>query len=127
MSGINIILDTNAVGLYLENKSFKDKYVKNFKQIGISVITKIEFLTNPALSPKHKFLFEDFIEEIDVYPISCETKELIAEIIAIRKKYKIKLPDAIIAATAKTNNAFLLSTDKIFSKIHNLKFIHIIK
>ena len=44
------------------------------------------------------------------------------ETIKIRKKYKLKLPDAIIAATAIVNSATLFSADDIFAKIYNLKF-----
>jgi hypothetical protein len=42
--------------------------------------------------------------------------------VTIRKKHKLKLPDAIIAGTAIINSASLISADEVFLKIHNLKF-----
>lgn len=42
-------------------------------------------------------------------------------IIVIKKKYKLKLPDAIIAAKAIINDAILITEDKDFSRIQELK------
>lgn len=51
--------------------------------------------------------------------------EIISETIFLRKQYKIKLPDAIIAATALVNNWILVTINtKDFEKIKNLKFIN---
>jgi len=54
--------------------------------------------------------------------ISDEIKE---KTIEIRKKYKIKLPDAIVAASAIVNNIPLITADKGFNQIKelNLKLI----
>lgn len=49
---------------------------------------------------------------------------LIDIIASIRTSYKIKLPDAIIAATAIYKNAVLISNDKDFEKITSLKVIN---
>ncbi len=122
MSGNKILLDTNAVGAYLDKENFAKDYLKNYRTIGISVITQIEFLSNPELTTKNKFLFTEFIELVEVYPITKDNKILLLQNIAIRKKYKLKLPDAIIAATAIVNNATLFSAANIFAKIFNLKF-----
>ena len=46
-----------------------------------------------------------------------------AQTIKLRKKYKIKLPDAIIAATAITYELPLVSADQGFSQIEELDFI----
>lgn len=120
MSGNKILLDTNAVGAYLDNEKFAKNYLKNNLTIGISVITQIEFLSNPELTTKNKFLFDEFIELVEIYPVARENKILLLQSIAVRKKYKLKLPDAIIAATAIVNNAALFSADDIFAKIYNL-------
>ena len=54
--------------------------------------------------------------------ISDEIKE---KTIEIRKKYKTKLPDAIVAASAIVNNIPLITADKGFNQIKelNLKLI----
>ena len=43
--------------------------------------------------------------------------------IAIKKQQKIKIPDAIIAATAIINDLPLLTSDKAFGKIKDLQCI----
>ena len=50
--------------------------------------------------------------------------EIIEKTIELRKKHKIKLPDAIIAATAIVNNFTLISHNfNDFQKITELNFI----
>ena len=45
------------------------------------------------------------------------------KIIEIRNLYKLKLPDAIIAASAIVNNAVLPTADKGFRKIEELQLM----
>jgi predicted nucleic acid-binding protein len=119
MSGTKIILDTNTLLFYLQGKLA----VKNdISEIGISIITKIEYLVNPSLGLKDIHLFNSLEEYINVYYLSAKEDAIFKETIKIRKKYKLKLPDSIIAATAIVNNATLFSSDDIFTKIFNLKF-----
>lgn len=100
--------------------SFQDNLA--LREIAISVITKMDFLSNPNLGSKDTYLFDHFLDEITTLYITESDENLINETVAIRKKYKLKLPDAIIASTAIVNNVTLLSADAVFSKIHNLKF-----
>ncbi|NCS90004.1 MAG: hypothetical protein COW71_13430 [Ignavibacteriales bacterium CG18_big_fil_WC_8_21_14_2_50_31_20] len=44
-------------------------------------------------------------------------------IIKLRKKYRLKLPDAIICASAASLGIPLVSNDKIFEKVEVLKLI----
>jgi tRNA(fMet)-specific endonuclease VapC len=119
MSGAKIILDTNALLLYLQG-NFKIEF--DISEIGISVITKIEYLVNSELGVKDLYLFDEFEGQIKIFFLDKDNDFLLKETIKIRKKYKLKLPDAIIAATAIVNNATLLSADDVFAKIYNLKF-----
>ncbi len=122
MSGNKILLDTNAVGLYLDDLQFAKKQLKPNAEVFISIISQLEFLSNPDLTLKNKFIFEQFIDLIEIYPVTKENIHLVNQVVSIRKKYKLKLPDAIIAATAITTDATLISADDVFSKIFNLKF-----
>ncbi|MEO7767620.1 MAG: PIN domain-containing protein [Ferruginibacter sp.] len=122
MSGHKVLFDTNAVGFYLDDEKFAKKYLKANTAISISIITQLEFLSNPELTAKNRFIFDEFVDYVEIYPVTRENKELVMQVVSIRKKYKLKLPDAIIAATAIINNATLFSADDVFSKIFNLKF-----
>ncbi len=123
MSGKTFLLDTNAIGLYLDIKDFEKRFLPKSDKIIISIISKLEFLSNSLLTVKNKFVFESFLDTIEIYPISILDTTLASHVISIRKKYKLKLPDAIIAATAMLNDATLITGDNAFSKIYNLKFV----
>ena len=47
--------------------------------------------------------------------------DYLADTIEIRKKYAIKLPDAIIASSAIVNDLVLLTADKGFERVKELK------
>jgi predicted nucleic acid-binding protein len=71
----------------------------------ISVITKIEVL-GFNMAEVHERLFIDFVNDSNVIEL---TDEIVNETIAIRKQHKIKLPDAIIAATAIAGQLILIT------------------
>jgi len=57
----------------------------------------------------------------NIFPLN---DEVVDKTIKVRKKYKLKLPDAIIAATALVNNLTLITHNKKdFQKVKNLKVI----
>lgn len=94
------LIDTNSVIDYLSKKlpdsgMFFMNEVMDVTPI-ISVITKIEVLGFNAPEKSYRIL-SDFMDDAIVLDISNEVVETCIE---IRKKYKTKLPDAIIAATA---------------------------
>ena len=64
----------------------------------LSVINKIELLGFNG-SPTEMQTLKDFIEVTNVLPLS---DAVVQKTINLRKNYKIKLPDAIIAATVFT-------------------------
>lgn len=122
MNGSKFIFDTNILLLYLQGKLKTQNINFDIEEIGISIITKIEYLINPSLGVNDIHLFEEFESNINVYFLTPDDDAIFTETIKIRKKYKLKLPDSIIAATSMANNATLISADNIFSKIFNLKF-----
>jgi predicted nucleic acid-binding protein len=86
-------------------------------QINISAINKIELL---GFSKVEQVLI-DLVGFAVMYHID---DEIIDKTIELRKKYKIKLPDAIIAATAIVYNFTLISCNTgDFQKITELDFI----
>ena len=60
MSGINTLVDTNIIGTILSDKIFFSKNFSKMTVVGISIITKYEFLSNPDLTLKDKYLFEEY-------------------------------------------------------------------
>lgn len=115
--------DTNAIIYYFKGIQkvtviFKLLEDSN-KAVNLSVITKIELLS---------FNNENEIKNIDKLLSNSQifslNDEVVEQTIKIRKKYKLKLPDAIIAATALINNLILVThNEKDFKKIKGLKII----
>ncbi len=120
--GQKFLIDTCAVVKYLDNLfppeaiSFMDALVDDDSKV--SFITKIELLVwNPPNSDDIK-IREEFLAGSEIHYIN---DEIIIRATQIRKETKIKLPDAIIAATAMVNNFVLLSdNDDDFNKVKPL-------
>jgi predicted nucleic acid-binding protein len=72
------------------------------------VITEIELLSYPSLTPDEETQIRDFLTKITVVGIESNIKEVA---ITLRKQYRLRLPDAIIAATAQSLNATLFTND----------------
>ncbi|QKJ31270.1 type II toxin-antitoxin system VapC family toxin [Mucilaginibacter mali] len=101
-----MIFDTNVL-IYLSKSELNLEYILNEKA-AISVITKIESLGYPFKDPnEHGFLL-DICNALPVVPLSDAIAE---ETIKIRSKHKIKLPDAIIYATAVVSGLPLLTNN----------------
>ncbi len=71
-------------------------------------------LSYPTLTSDEEIQIRDFLTKIIVLEINSNIKTLA---IALRKQYKLRLPDAIIAATAKSLNATLFTNDVKFANL----------
>ena len=119
--GLKVMLDTNAIISLLRGDYSVIELINKADQVSISVISKLEFLAFDGLTEKDKIVFLKFCERIHVYELNAQDQELMEKIIVIKKKYKLNLPDAIIAATAIIHDTILITEDKDFSKIQELK------
>ncbi len=124
--GTQFLIDTN-IGIYLMNGSMNENTLRFIEPVidgtyHLSVITKIELL-GFAFSDTDKFLdTQSFVNDSVVIGLSEQTVE---QTIELRRAYKIKLPDAIIAATAMVFDLTLISrNDKDFDKIEGLKYFN---
>ena len=120
--GQKYLIDTNVLidaqmgrltkkGLLFLAKVMNDNFI-------ISFITLIEFLGYKHITESsEKFISLAEVVNIDSFIIySC---------IALRKNHRIKIPDAIIAATAMTRNLILITNnEKDFEGIHQLTIIN---
>lgn len=119
------LIDTNAVIDYLGRKL--DKRGMEFMNFVIddvpkvSVVTKIEVLGFNA-SDEHSKLLVNFMNDALVIGLD---NSIVDKSIDIRKNYKTKLPDAIIAATAIVFELVLISRNIAdFKNIEGLKVIN---
>jgi tRNA(fMet)-specific endonuclease VapC len=118
MNGNNhYLLDTNAIVALLKGNTQLGQLLRDADWIGISVISQIEFLTFSELTQNDCDLFNQFLQRVEVVELGSKNEELIAKIIEIRQQYRLKLPDAIIAAMAIQNSAILITADREFAKV----------
>ena len=68
----------------------------------------MELLSFPAITPPEEALVRKMLADMTVYDIGQAVKE---EAIRLRRTSKLKLPDAIIAATATCHHAVLVTND----------------
>ncbi|MDY6785547.1 MAG: type II toxin-antitoxin system VapC family toxin [Cyanobacteriota bacterium] len=120
MSGNRYVLDTNAIVALLQGNTQLVQLLQNANWIGISVISQIEFLAFSGLSETDRQLFQQFFQRVEVIGLSVSNGELIKKIVEIRQQYRLKLPDAIIAAMTIQNAALLVTADREFSKVTTL-------
>jgi hypothetical protein len=111
------LLDTNAIIALMSGNYNVLQLVNSANWIGISVISEIEFLSFSRISERDKNLFQKFKGRIEVINLQSSNQELITKICEIRLKYKLKLPDATIAASALLFDATMISNDKVFTEI----------
>jgi len=87
------------------------------------VISQIEFLVFSGLTEADRQLFQQFLQCVKVVNLAAGDTALIGKIIEIRQQYRLKLPDAVIAAMAIQNSAGLVTADQEFAKITPLTVI----
>lgn len=119
--GQRFLVDTNILLEYIggilpenTNKLIEDIISNDFN---ISVINRIEVLGHPSATKD----ISDFLDLANQYEL---TQEVVKQTITLRKVRKIKLPDAIIAATAIVHNLSLISRNtKDFMNIQGLELL----
>lgn len=121
MSGLNVVVDTSLLVNFFNGSSEAKEFIKDC-DLWISGITEIEILSSPRLNPVEKKLIREFIRQTTVIDLLTPIKEIA---IQLRLSKTLKLPDAIIAATALHLDFPLLSYDKAFRKVKDLNFVFI--
>jgi predicted nucleic acid-binding protein len=121
--GKEYLIDTNSVIDYLDNKlPAKANELIEGNASRISIITRIELLSWPGATDSQTKILLKFIDESEVFHLE---EQVILKTIEIRKKYKVKLPDAIIAAIALINHfALVTRNSNDFDKIEQLEVIN---
>ena len=105
MNTDRFLVDTN-IFILLFNDSLAEPLPDG--EIVCSVITEMELLSFPDITPSEEILIRTMLADMTVYDIDQAVKE---EAIRLRRTSKLKLPDAIIVATATCHHAVLVTND----------------
>ncbi|HEY2727845.1 MAG TPA: type II toxin-antitoxin system VapC family toxin [Parafilimonas sp.] len=122
---LKCLLDSNTVIDFL-GKKYPGTAAKFISDIideipNLSIISKIEILSYKTSTEEYSIL-SNFCNDAIIINLN---DEIVNKTIALRINHKIKTPDAIIAATALTNDLILITanTDD-FNKIPDLTIIN---
>jgi predicted nucleic acid-binding protein len=112
----NYLFDTNIVLDLLHDDSSKDYIQANFDKYNlyISVITNIELLSFPKITVIQAQKISNFLKSFQILPLNNEI-EIIT--ILIRRDKLLKIPDAIIVASAVVCGATLFTNDNRILKL----------
>lgn len=124
--GAGVLIDTNILIYVFSNRlSFviTERMNRFFKEsFIISAINQMEFLGWKGATPEQFQQAIDFLHYARILPVD---SAVIDKTIALKREIKIKLPDAIIAATCLVNDLDLLTRNvKDFIGIDSLKVIN---
>lgn len=108
---MNIVLDTNAVLYFLGGRLAEPLPDANYF---VSVITEIELLSFPALTSEDEAEITSFLNDVTIVDLKFEIKKTAID---LRRQYRLKLPDALIVATAYCLKAQLFTNDVKLSNV----------
>ena len=119
------LIDTNVIANFTSVK-FSEKAMNFLAEVidetpNISVITKIEALSWRSAIPQEEATIISFVNYSDIIALS---DVIVDECIIIRRNFRLKTPDAIIAATAIVNDLTLLTSDADFNRIPYLRVMN---
>lgn len=107
--GTKYLIDSNAIIDFLAGQFPAAGMTKMTRIVdelpNVSVISKIEVL-GFAAPPSDDEILKEFFEKALILDLS---EEIVDQTIGLRRHHKIKLPDAIIAATALTHDLTLIT------------------
>ena len=109
------LLDTN-VALYLLGGRLAAPLPEG--EYGVSVVTEMEMLAWPSLTPEEEARVRAFLGTVEL----CElTAPIRARAVRLRREHGLKLPDAIVCATALEHAVDLWTNDARLAGIAGLQ------
>ena len=119
MNGSSIFLDTNVILYLLSGDETVAEFLTN-KNIFISFVTELELLGYKDMDQEELLAIERLLANFTIVDINSEIK---STVIRFRKFYKLKLPDAIIAATSYYLNLTFMTADQKLSRVSELNIL----
>ena len=104
MVGERPLFDTNILIDFIAGLPQAKKELSRYSSRSISIATWIEVLTGVA--PNQESMARAFLKSFTIYHT---TEEISEQAVLVRRRLRIKLPDAIILATAEVEDLLLVT------------------
>jgi len=105
VSGLRAILDSDVLIDFLQGQPQAEQELRRYADWEISVVTWMEVLSGAEGKDEEKQC-RRFLDSLKVHPLSTAVAE---EAVQLRKKFRLRLPDAVIWATARTEGCLLVT------------------
>jgi predicted nucleic acid-binding protein len=102
---VKAVFDTNILVDYLKGVRAAKEELEKYRVRQISIITFIEVMVG-AKNATEESAIRGFLATFEVLELSAEIAQ---EAISLRKELRLKIPDAIVYATARTQGCILVS------------------
>jgi len=115
-------LDTNAIVYYIKGDAnvsiIIEKAISCGMPLYVSVVTELELLSFSLSTPKEISLIEQMLSTVSIISLDSRLARLAA---TLRRKYHLKTPDSIIAATVLfTGTKLLTRNTSDFRKVEEI-------
>lgn len=115
----SILIDTNIFIYLTQGDERVIEYLQG-KDVCFTFISELELLSFKNITKNEELIIEEMLSQFAIYNYNDSIKK---QIIFLRKKYNLKLPDSIILAIAKYYDIPFLTSDKKLKKIEEVDVI----
>jgi predicted nucleic acid-binding protein len=119
MNGLDLVVDTN-IFVYLTSGNKNVHRAVQGNNLFVSFITEMELLSRPTASSREIQLIKELLSQCKIISLNDDIKKIAID---IRRRSKLRLPDAIVAATSIYMKVPLISADREFKKVNELELI----
>lgn len=102
---MNALLDSDILLDFLDGHAAAAREIARYRETCISIVSWMEIMAG-ARTAADENTRQAFLQHFRIVPI---TQRVAEEAVALRRKYRIKLPDAIVWASAITEDCLLVS------------------
>lgn len=99
------VFDTNILVDYLNGVAAASREIEQYEEIAISIVTWMEVMSGVD-DAREEAITREFLSRFKVQPVEKNVGE---RAVKIRQQHKLKLPDAMIWATAKELGRILVT------------------
>jgi predicted nucleic acid-binding protein len=107
---VSWVLDTNIVLYLLGGRLAQPLPVGDY---AVSVITEMELLSFASLTPTEEAAVKQFLASVELIELTPAVRGIA---VGLRRSHQLKLPDAIVAGSAVSIGAELLTNDERLAK-----------
>jgi hypothetical protein len=118
VNGVDFLADTNVLLYLLSGNPVVSDFLDS--RLAISEITMLELLGVKDITAERLQIRQALVKNTRLVYLNDEIRSLT---ISLRQQCKVKLPDALIAATAQWLQVPLLTADRDFAKLPRLQLL----